>query len=159
MFFTPVLPLLIHVRKSRLLGQALTNDGAAFTSTNRADYRYSFDLRVEGLRPGVTSASGDIQLQFQAEDNTIQPQDANTDPDVLLQVSISFVARSNWTHYAFTLNQGSIGGGSDSLFALYHTHVNDLMFGCNWHLPGTAFDYDTNNVMYIDNLRVELISR
>ena len=137
----------------------LTNDGPAFTSTNRADYVYSFDLRVEGLRPGVTGASGDIQLQFQAEDNTIQPQDANSEPDLLLQVNISFTARSNWTHYAFALNQGSVGGGSSSLFALYHTNVNNLVFGCNWHLPGAAFDYDTNNVMYIDNLKVELINR
>jgi hypothetical protein len=137
----------------------LTNDGAAFTSTNRADYLYSFDLRVEGLRPGVTSANGEIQLQFQAEDNTLQPQDGNTDPDVLLQVNISLTARSNWTHYAFALNQGSVGGGSESLFALHHTSVNNLLFGCNWHLPGTAFGYDTNNVMYIDNLKVELISR
>ena len=137
----------------------LTNDGPAFSSTNRADYLYSFDLRVEGLLPGVTSASGDIQLQFQAEDNTIQPRDVDTNPDLLLQVNISFTARSNWTHYAYTLNQGGVGGGSDALFALYHTNVLNLGFGCNWHLPGAAFGYDTNNAVYIDNIKLELLAR
>ncbi|HWH71042.1 MAG TPA: hypothetical protein VNT26_16760, partial [Candidatus Sulfotelmatobacter sp.] len=137
----------------------LTNDGAAFSSTNRADYLYSFDLRVEGLLPGTTSVSADMSLQFQAEDNTVQPQDANTDPDLLLQVNFSATVRSNWTHYVFALNQGSLGGGSESTFALYHTNVSTLGFGCNWHLPGAKFGYDSNNVVYLDNLKVELINR
>ena len=69
------------------------------------------------------------------------------------------LARSNWTHYAFTLDQGSVGAGSDALFSLYHTNANGLIFGCNWLLFGAAFGYDINKVMYIDNLKVEIIRR
>ncbi len=136
----------------------LTNPGPAFASGNRADYLCSFDLRAEGFAPGVTSAAGGLSITFEAEDNTIQPRDADSAQDTLLRVDYSYNVRSNWTHFAFRLSQGSVGGGSDAIFAQYHTNVNNLMLGVNFHRPGGAFGFDSNNVVYIDNIRLDLLS-
>ena len=134
-----------------------TNDGAVFASPYRSNYLCSFEMRVEGLKPGQTSVSADFSLKFEADDNTIQPQDTNTDQDLLLQVNYYASVRSNWTRFVFLLSQASLGGGtSDDTFLRYHTNVNNLVFGVNFHQPGNGFGFDSNNVVWIDNIRVDL---
>jgi hypothetical protein len=135
----------------------LTNDGAVFASPYRSNYLCSFEMRVEGLKPGQTSVSADFSLKFEADDNTLQPRDTNTDQDLLLQVNYYANVRSNWTRFVFLLSQATPGGGtSDGTFLLHHTNVNNLVFGVNFHQPGTGFGFDSNNVVWIDNIRVEL---
>src|SRR5690606_9166503 len=52
-------------------------DPALFTSSNRVDYVFSFDARVEGLAEGVTSANLEMQVQLFNSEQT---------PDKILQV-------------------------------------------------------------------------
>jgi hypothetical protein len=139
-------------------GGGLNFDGDAtrFTSTNREDYIVSFDMKVEGLAPGSTTADGEFQIRFDAPDDTIQPPDDNFDIDTLLQVNIPVHPSTNWTHYVFTLDQGSIGGGSEENFALYNSLISDPRFGVNFNNP-EAFGYDADNAIYIDNIRLDVV--
>lgn len=139
-------------------GANFDNDTTKFISTNREDYLLSFDLRVEGLQPGTNTASGEFQIRFDAPDDTLQPPDANGDPDALMQVNLEFVATSNWTHYVFTLDQGTIGGGSEENFALYSSFINNINFAANWNNP-EAFGYDGDNAIYVDNVRLDVIQQ
>lgn len=136
---------------------SLTNEGSTFASPYRSNYICSLDMRVEGLAPGRTTVNADFSLRFEADDNTIQPQDANTDQDLLLQVNKNCSLQSNWTHYVFLLSQATLGGGTlESNFLQNHTNVNNLVFGVNFHQPGSTFGFDSNNVVWIDNIRLEL---
>jgi len=139
-------------------GANFDNDTTKFISTNREDYIVSFDCRVEGLQPASTSANGEFQIRFDAPDDTIQPPDPDGNSDTLLQVNIGFSASSNWTHYAFTLDQGGIGGGSDEDFALYQSFINNINFAMNWNNP-EPFGYDGDNAIYMDNIRLDVIQR
>jgi hypothetical protein len=139
-------------------GANFDNDTTKFISTNREDYIISFDCRVEGLQPGTTSANGQFQLRFDSPDDTIQPPDPDSSSDTLLQVNIDLSAGSNWTHYAYTLDQGGIGGGSEEDFALYQSVINNINFAMNWNNPD-AFGYDGDNAIYLDNVRLDVIQR
>jgi hypothetical protein len=134
------------------------NDTTKFISTNREDYLLSFDCRVEGLLSGTTSASGQYQIRFDSPDDTIQPPDPDSNPDTLLQVNFDITPGSNWTHYVFTLDQGSIGGGSEENFALYQSFINNINFAINLNNP-EAFGYDGDNAVYLDNIRLDVIQR
>jgi hypothetical protein len=139
-------------------GANFDNDTTKFISTNREDYIVSFDCRVEGLQAGLSSANGEFQIRFEVPDDIIQPPDSNGDPDTVLQVNIGFSAGSNWTHYVYTLNQGSIAGGSEEDFALYQSLINNINFAMNWNNPG-PFAYDRDNAIFMDNIRLDVIKR
>ena len=137
-----------------------TNDSSVFTATNREDYILSFRARAEGLKAGVDSASGEFQLQLAAPDDTIQPPDANTDDDMLMQVNINFNVSSNWQDYVFTLDQGNIADGkTEEDFILYRFQGCNPRFNINYHQPEGNWDYDADNAVYIDNIRLEVVQK
>ncbi len=135
-----------------------TNTGAAFISTNLQDYIVSFDAWGEGFKAGLTSVNGEFQMRFDAPDDTIQPADADTSKDTLMQVSRNFTITSNRQHYVFTLDQGTIADGkTDRDFILYRTLIDEPRFGVNFHMPHDGFDYDFDNAVYIDNIRLDVV--
>jgi hypothetical protein len=134
-----------------------SGDASTFTSTNLSDYVLSFDLRVEGLSEGLHSANGEFQLRFDAPDDTLQPPDADTASDVLLQVNLPVTGLSNWTHQVLTLDQGRIGDGSLQKFAQFKTRIENVNFGFNWNNAGDYFGFDADNGIYMDNIRLELV--
>jgi hypothetical protein len=135
-----------------------TTDATALTSTNRADYIVEFDARVEGLS-GATPGNGEFQVRFDAPDDTIQPLDSNADKDTVLQVNIGFQATADWKHYTYTLDQGTVATGSDKLFAQYLAQIDEARFGCNWNLPDGAFGFDSDNTIFMDNIKLSVVSR
>jgi hypothetical protein len=135
-------------------GANFDNDTSKFISTNREDYVVSFDCRVEGLLPGTSSANGEFQIRFDAPDGTSQPADGNA--DTLMQVNIAFSATSNFTHFVYLLDQGSVAAGSADDFATYLSAINNINFAMNWNNP-EAFGYDSDNAIYIDNVKLEVI--
>src|SRR5882672_6582461 len=137
-------------------GANFDNDTSKFTSTNREDYLLSFDVRVEGLQPGMTTANGEFQIRFDAPDDTIQPPDADSNADALMQVNIGVTVSSNLTHHIFPLDQGSIAGGSQENFALYQSLINNINFAMNFNNP-EAFGYDGDNAVILDNIRLDVI--
>ena len=135
-----------------------TNDSSIFTATNRADYILYFRARAEGLKAGVTSANGEFQMQFATPDDTIQPADANTDDDMLMQVNINFNVSSNWQNYVYTLDQGSIADGkTEADFILYRLQGCNPRFNINLHQPDGNWGFDVDNNLYVDNIRLEVV--
>lgn len=135
-----------------------TNTGAAFISTNLQDYIVSFDAWGEGFKAGLASVNGEFQMRFDAPDDTIQPADADTSKDTLMQVNRNFTITSNRQHFVFTLDQGTIADGkTDRDFILYRALIDEPRFGVNFHMPHDGFDYDWDNVVYIDNIRLDVV--
>lgn len=137
-----------------------TNDATAFVSTNLEDYILQFDLRAEGIKAGLEEVNAEFQIRFDAPDDTIQPPDGDTDTDVLIQVNFGITIRSNWQHYSLTLDQGSPADGKTMRdFILYRSSLSDPRFGFNLHMPHDTFDYDWDNAVYIDNIRLDVIQK
>jgi hypothetical protein len=126
-------------------------DPALFISSNRVDYLFSFDARVEGLAPDISSANLEMQLQlFNAE----------ADPQKILQVNLPFQPTPTWTRFAYNLEEGALGDGtSDTRFAAGYQNITGTQFNVNAHEPHGAFAHDGDNFIYLDNLRLEVIAR
>jgi hypothetical protein len=125
-------------------------DPALFVSSNRSDYIFSFDARAEGLKADHTTANLEMQVQIYNSALT---------PTKILQVNLPFVAGTNSTHFRFVLDEGGFGDNtSDSTFALGYTGVTSLQFNVNSHLPSDAFDFDADNVIIVDNLKLEVVA-
>ena len=134
------------------------DDGSVYVSTNLSDYILSFDAKVEGLKPEFTTVGGEFQMRLDAPDDTIQPPDSNVDKDTLIQVNLNFNASSNWQHFVYTLDQGSIANGKTDLdFVLYRLLINEPRFGVNYHMPHDRFDYDGDNAVYLDNIQLQVV--
>jgi hypothetical protein len=131
----------------------------AVLSTNREDYVISFDARAEGLLPGVATANGEMQVQMDAPDDTIQPADSNGDADRLIQANVNFAVGTNWTHYRIPLDPAGIGGGSDKNLKLYGLLMNSMNYNVNFNAPGDAFGFDADNAVYLDNVRLEVVRK
>ena len=128
------------------------NDPALFTSTNRGDYIFSFDARVEGLSAGkTTAANAEMQVQFMNSAQT---------PNNILQVNLPFSPGTTWAHFTFQLDEGNLGADtSDKTFANGYTGITALQFNVNLHLPSDSFDFDADNAILVDNLVLEVIAR
>lgn len=122
-------------------------DPSVFISTNLEDYIFSFDGRVEGLLPAASTADGEVQVRFDA------------DTTMLLQINKTYGFGSNWTHYAFTLDQGAIGGGTLADFVNNLSAITQPRFAVNFHLPDSAFGFDADNAVHVDNLKLEVAQK
>jgi hypothetical protein len=129
-------------------------DPANFISKNREDYIFSFNARVEGLAAGQNSANSEMQVQFY-----MPPVEAG-DPVKFLQVNIPFQPTAEWKTFTFTLDQGGLGDNtSEADLALNHTNTSEVRFNVNMHEPHNAFDFDSGNTLYLDNLKLQVINR
>jgi hypothetical protein len=126
------------------------NDSSVFISSNRQDYLFSFDARVEGLLPDQTTANCEMQVQFL---NSAQS------PQKILQVNLSFNAASNMTHFTFALSDGGLADSSDATFAAGYQGITSLQFNVNRHVPSDSFGFDWDNAIVVDNLQLEVIDK
>ncbi len=124
-----------------------TFDPAAFTSLELADYIISWDARVEGLKPGQTTANCEMQLKLK----TGTPA---------LQKNIGYNPGSNWTHFVYTLADGGFADGTT-----FTSFTNGIVTGItvvecaqNQHMPSDQFGFDEDNVVYLDNIKLEVLT-
>lgn len=127
-------------------------------STNRADYILSFDARAEGLLPDVATISGQMQVQMDAPDDSIQPPDADGGGDRIIQINQDVAVGSNWTHFEYTLDTANVDGGTpEKNLTLYGQLINSVNYNFNFDSPGRAFGFDADNVVYLDNVKLRVI--
>jgi hypothetical protein len=126
-------------------------DPTVFVSTNREDYIFSFDARVEGLLPDQATANMEMQVQI---------FNSSATPTKILQVNLPFDAGSNMTHFEFLLSDGSLGDNTtDAGFAAGYQGVTTLQFGLNRHAPNGVFGTDGDNAIVLDNLKLSVIQK
>ena len=69
-------------------------------------------------------------------------------------------ALAEWQTFSFTLDQGALSGDSNEPeFEANHTSIVDTRFNVNFHEPHNQFDYDGGNVLFLDNVKVEVINK
>jgi hypothetical protein len=115
--------------------------------------------RAENLLPGTATDTGEFQVQMDTPDDTIQPADSNGDADRVIQVNLPFEVGTNWTRFRLPLGEGGIGGGSERNLLLYTSSINSIAFNVNFPNPGDDFGFDPGNLVYMDNIRLEVISQ
>jgi hypothetical protein len=126
-------------------------DRAVFNSTDLGDYILSWDARVEGLLPDQTNAN--CQMEFRLYSGNL-----------ILQKNIPYQPGSNWAHFVFHLDEGGYAEGTS-----YETFTNgislnnpnggvtSLGMNQNQHRPHPQFGFDTDNAIFLDNLKLEVI--
>ncbi len=135
-------------------------DFSLFNTPNLAEYRLSFDARVQGLADGKMFTTCALQLFFDSPDDTIQPPDADTDGDTLARLDFPLTAvETNWQTYTYTLNKGSVGLGSTANFAGYFSKISGLR--TQWQIENAAsvadWGFDADNALAIDNFKLERV--
>ncbi len=126
-------------------------DPTLFASSNRADYIFSWDARMEGLKEGTTTGNVEFQLQF---------YNSSQSPTKILQVNFNFAAGADWTHFVRSLEEGALGDGTtEAGFAAGYDGITGLQFNFNSHMPTDAFGFDGDNAIVLDNLKLEIIVR
>lgn len=122
------------------------NDSSAFNSVELKDYLISWDARVEGLKPGQTTANCEFQIKL----GTGTPA---------LQKNIGYNPGSNWMHFSYTLDDG--GYANNTTYVTFTnglaTGITQVEFAQNQHMPSDQFGFDTNNVVYLDNIKLQVL--
>ena len=130
------------------------SDPSAYVSSDRANYIFTFDARVEGLEPGQVG-NGEMQVQFY-----LPPLPEQTEARKILQVNLPFAPTAEWQTFRFTLDQGSLSGDSnESSFETNNTSIVDVRFNVNFHEPHTRFGYDAGNTLFLDNVKLEVVDK
>jgi len=72
-----------------------------------------------------------------------------------LQKNYGVSVGSNWTHFAFTFDDGTFGGGSSwASFSNNLAIIAEVRFNVNLHEPYYQFGWDDYNVVLIDNMQL-----
>lgn len=134
-------------------------DFSLFDSPDLANYRITFDARALGLG-GVTGTSVALQLFFQAPDDTLQPADADTGNDGILQLNLPVNnVGTDWKRYSLTLDKAAVGGGSKDNLTAYFNKLNGL--NMQWQIENAAsfadWGYDSDNGFVVDNIKIERV--
>jgi hypothetical protein len=130
------------------------NDPAAFNSEDLADYILSFDARVEGLAPGQTTARCVMEFRLGTG--------PNGDRWALVK-ALPYRPGSNWTHFVFTLAEGSFISADGQPQTSYQTFLDGLLAGITSvrfnqnHPEPTEFGFDDDNAIYLDNVKLEVV--
>lgn len=128
-------------------------DPTLFTSGDRGDYIFTFDAKVAGLLDGQITANAEMQVQLYMKDE-------NGADKKFLQVNKAFGPTVNWQTFSFTLDQASLADGTmDADLVAHHAEVSDIRFNVNLHEPFNQFGYDWDNALYLDNIKLEVVSR
>jgi hypothetical protein len=134
------------------LHRTVTEPGA-FTSTNRDDYIFTWSGRVEGLAAGQTGANAEMQVSFWYKN------EANADTKSL-QVNIPFRPTTQWQTFTVNLEDGALADNTtEAGFARNATNTFEVRFNVNFHEPHTAFGFDDTNAFYLDNARLQMVTR
>jgi len=125
-------------------------------STNKASYRVYLSAKVGGTSAGVTNVPGVIDLLFRVPPGALTP--SNSMEAVVFDLNPTMTFSTNWQSYVFdNMPIGVNNGGSQTLFNQHVSQVNELALQV---VPqgspnvATRFDYDANNTVDVDNIRV-----
>jgi len=118
-------------------------------------------FKVDGKAGGLTGASAGVtfELKFEAVDNTIVPNDSNTDTDVLLQLTSSRTLTSEFQTFTSTLDTWTVAGGSLAQLQSYIGSVGNINFNVAYDANGTlpAFGNDAGNSFAFDNYSLTVV--
>lgn len=129
-----------------------------FGTSALSGYRISFDCRVEGLVPDKEQTTGFSHSFFlRAPDDTLQPPDGDTNADDLVRLNFDFTAKTNWQTVSFLLSSGTVGGGSKANVTNHFSQITETMleWGIQNAASGADWEFDNNNVLVIDNYKLE----
>jgi hypothetical protein len=128
------------------------------SNTNKSGYRVYWTAKVGGLLDGVEEAPGNASIQFLVPPGTLTP--SNSGESMILELAPNFILTSNYTSFVFDGAASPIGlynGGSQALFNQYISKVNLVQVQAQFNGGpdiGTVFDYDGDNTMTVDNIKV-----
>jgi hypothetical protein len=122
-------------------------DPSVFDNIYQTNYMFEFDARAEGLADGQTT--GNCQMQCQITDFGGSP--------TYLQKNLNFNPGSNWTHFAFTFDDGDFGAGTSwQNFTNNFLNCNEVRFNVDMFMPNPQFGWDDYNVVLLDNLQLSV---
>jgi len=109
------------------------------------------------LKQGRFTTSGDLVVQLMTPDGTMGVTNGKSDHLLRLGYPIANL-QTNWQKVAFLLNKGTAGDGtSKTNFPTYFDKINELSL--EWQINSAnqeaQWGYDTDNMMIIDNFKVE----
>jgi hypothetical protein len=130
------------------------------TSSSLADYKVAVDVRSSGF---VNIPNGKLILELFAPDDYFLPADANTDPDSIVRFrfegATGFPITADYTTVARSLTDATFDSGSPATFAANFTAVTGYRFSVEAIAnPQSAFGFDADNFVFIDNLKVIRLS-
>jgi len=118
-------------------------------------------LTLDARAGGLTGASAGVtfELKFEAPDNTITPNDGDTDTDVLLRLTSSRTLTSDFQTFSSTLNTWTVAGGSVDQLKTYVGAVGNINFNIAYDANGTlpAFGNDADNSLAVDNYAITVV--
>lgn len=126
-------------------------DPAVFNSVDPADYILSLDARVEGLAEGETTANCTMEFRLGVSGTWA------------IVKALPYNPGSNWTHFVFTLDQGSYISADGQPTTSYSTFTNGILTGItavqfNQNHPNPSqFGFDADNAIYLDNVKLEVL--
>ncbi len=129
-----------------------------FDTSALSSYRITFDCRVDGLAPDREKATAFSHSFFlRAPDDTLQPPDGDTNADDLVRLNFDFTAKTNWSTVSFLLSKGNVGGGSLANVTNHYSQITETMleWGIQNANSGADWEFDNNNVLVIDNYKLE----
>jgi hypothetical protein len=128
-------------------------DPALFISMDPVDYILSFDARIEGLEPGQ-SANCDMEFRIGTGGGS----------GWVLVKQIRYHPGSNWTHFVFTLDDGTWIGADSSPTTSLDSFTNAIAAGTintiawNQNQPNPSqFGFDGDNAIYLDNVKLDVL--
>ena len=134
-----------------------TPDPTLFSSQDPTDYILTFDARVEGLLPDQVAA--DCDMEFRVGTN------GGGGANWVMVKQIRYHPGTNWTHFRFTLDDGTWIGADQTSSTSLDTFTNAVALGLidaiafNQNQPNPSqFGFDGDNAIYIDNLKLEVFT-
>ena len=135
-------------------GDALGGFAEISSLTTLQGLSYTLDLSAAGL--SGTAAVVQMEIKFEAPDNTIQPPDADTGTDVMLRLQLNVEINATFETFTSPLSEWTIAAGSLADLRTYLSSLNNINFNINYgsgsNLP--AFGNDSGNQIKADNYRL-----
>src|SRR5207244_4370117 len=76
-----------------------------------------------------------------------------------LQENLPFQPTTEWKTFTFKLSEGALGAGTvDADLEKFYAATSDFRFNVNLHEPFRNFGYDGDNALYLDNVKLEVVS-
>ncbi|HSU54013.1 MAG TPA: hypothetical protein VLT36_08160 [Candidatus Dormibacteraeota bacterium] len=127
-------------------------------NTNKSAYRVYWTAKGGGFVDGVNQADANASIQFLVPPGTLTPSNANE--AMILELAPRISLSSNYNAFVFdgaSVPIGVFNGGSQSMFNQYISQVNLIQVQAQFNGGpdlGTAFGYDADNTMAMDDIKV-----
>ncbi len=125
------------------------------TTGDLAFYTLNLSVSASGLTAGTTTATGLVDVRFLAPDGTLQPDDADTDADVILSARYTNAveAEAAFKENQFRLNTPyEVRDGSLANFETHFASVDFMQVVVEMNGATNQFGFDADNTVVVDNI-------